>query len=182
MPGKDKELSREEDYRDFEERNIDDGWPYADKGQTGADSANGAYGEASGREPNSGFRVDGVDEDGNENPLRDSLRPGLIDRDDSDELEAKVAENLENIPDVDVGGIEVHADGQPSKERSKQSEWPGKPSSQRLRSRACIMSVTRSKQPGSTRIFPLTIDTTAVELVIACPCQSLEWTPFTRRS
>ena len=111
MPGKDKELSREEDYRDFEERNIDDGWPYADKGQKGADSANGAYGEASGRDPNSGFRVDGVDEDGNENPLRDSLRPGLIDRDDSDELEAKVAENLENIPDVDVGGIEVHADG-----------------------------------------------------------------------
>ena len=111
MPGKDKELSREEDYRDFEERNIDDGWPYADKGQTGADSANGAYGEASGRDANSGFRVDGVDEDGNENPLKDSLRPGMIDRDDSDELEAKVAENLENIPDVDVGGIEVHADG-----------------------------------------------------------------------
>ncbi|MBB3541344.1 MULTISPECIES: BON domain-containing protein [unclassified Rhizobium] len=111
MPGKDKELSREEDYRDFEERNIDDGWPYADKGQTGADSENGAYGEASRREPSSGFRVDGVDEDGNENPFRDSLRPGLIDRDDSDELEAKVAENLENIPDVDVGGIEVHADG-----------------------------------------------------------------------
>jgi len=111
MPGKDKELSREEDYRDFEERNIDDGWPYADKGEKGADSANGAYGEASGRDANSGFRVDGVDEDGNENPLKDSLRPGMIDRDDSDELEAKVAENLENIPDVDVGGIEVHADG-----------------------------------------------------------------------
>ncbi|EPE97471.1 BON domain-containing protein [Rhizobium grahamii] len=111
MPAKDKELSREEDYRDFEERNIDDGWPYADKGEKGADSANGAYGEASGRDTNSGFRVDGVDEDGNENPLKDSLRPGMIDRDDSDELEAKVAENLENIPDVDVGGIEVHADG-----------------------------------------------------------------------
>ncbi|RDJ10666.1 BON domain-containing protein [Rhizobium grahamii] len=111
MPGKDKELSREEDYRDFEERNIDDGWPYADKGQKGADSANGAYGEASGRDANSGFRVDGVDEDGNENPLKDSLRPGMINRDDSDELEAKVAENLENIPDVDVSGIEVHADG-----------------------------------------------------------------------
>ena len=112
MPGKDKELSREEDYRDFEERNIDEGWPYADKGPKGAASANRAYGsDDSGRDDNSGFRVDGVDEDGNENPLKDSLRPGMIDRDDSDELEAKVTENLENIPDLDIDSIDVHADG-----------------------------------------------------------------------
>ncbi|SEH73532.1 BON domain-containing protein [Rhizobium tibeticum] len=114
MPRNDKELSREEDYRDFEERNIDEGWPYADKEPKRPAPANRPYGEASGdpgRDNNRGLRVDGVDENGNENPVKDPLRPGMIDRDDSDALEAKVTKNLENIPDVDLDSIDVHADG-----------------------------------------------------------------------
>ncbi len=117
MPGNNDKssLSREEDYRDFEERNLDDGWPYADgSGPKAAGSENRAYGETSAnfdRDRNSGFRIDGTDEDGNENRLKDSLEPDTIDRDESDDLEARVTENLENIPEVDIDSVEVHADG-----------------------------------------------------------------------
>ncbi|MBY3044606.1 BON domain-containing protein [Rhizobium leguminosarum] len=109
------ELSREEDYRDLEERNLDDGWPYADGSGAGTGGPdNRPYGETAANfdsDPNRGFRVDGTDEDGNENRLRDSLRADTIDRDESDELEARVNDNLENIPEVDIDSIEVHADG-----------------------------------------------------------------------
>ncbi len=117
MPGiKDRSsLSREEDYRDFEERDVDDGWPYADGSGAIAESTdNRPYGETSAnfdRDRNSGFRIDGTDAEGNENRLKDSLKPDTIDRDESDDLEARVTDNLENIPDVDVDSIEVHADG-----------------------------------------------------------------------
>ena len=117
MPGnKDKPpVSREEDYRDFEERNLDDGWPYADgSGAKSAATGNRPYGETSANfesDRNSGFRIDGTDEDGNENRLKDSLEPDTIDRDESDELEVRVTENIENIPDVDIDSLEVHADG-----------------------------------------------------------------------
>ncbi len=107
------ELSREEDHRDLEERNLDDGWPYAD-GTAASDPSNRPYGETKANfdsDPNQGFRIDGTDKDGNENRLKDSLRAGTIDRDDSDELEARVNDNLENIPEVDINSIEVHADG-----------------------------------------------------------------------
>ncbi|MDC7742281.1 BON domain-containing protein [Rhizobium binxianense] len=106
------ELSREEDYRDLEERNLDDGWPYADG--VGADPSNRPYGETAANfdsDPNKGFRIDGTDEDGNENRLKDSLRPDRIDRDESDDLEARVNDHLENIPEVDIDSLEVHADG-----------------------------------------------------------------------
>ncbi|RUM25488.1 BON domain-containing protein [Rhizobium vallis] len=107
------ELSREEDYRDLEERNLDDGWPYADGTSTDG-PGNRPYGETAANfdtDPNTGFRLDGIDKDGNENRLKDSLRAGMIDRDESDDLEARVTENLENIPDVDINSIDVHADG-----------------------------------------------------------------------
>ncbi|MBB3912959.1 BON domain-containing protein [Rhizobium fabae] len=107
------ELSREEDYRDLEERNLDDGWPYADG--TGTEGpGNRPYGETAANfetDPNKGFRIDGIDRDGNENRLKDSLRADMIDRDESDDLEARVTDNLENIPEVDINSIEVHADG-----------------------------------------------------------------------
>jgi len=110
-----KTLSREEDYRDYEERNLDDGWPYADgPGAAAAKPANGAYGETAAnfdRDRNGGFRIDGTDGDGNENRLKDTLKADSIDRDDSDDLEARVFENLENIPDLDPNSIDVHADG-----------------------------------------------------------------------
>ncbi|PDT18199.1 hypothetical protein CO670_04620 [Rhizobium sp. J15] len=113
-PSREKlELSREEDYRDLEERNLDDGWPYAD-GNGPSDPVNRPYGETAANfesDPTQGFRIDGTDEDGNENRLKDSLRAGMIDRDESDDLEARVNDNIENIPGIDIDSIEVHADG-----------------------------------------------------------------------
>lgn len=110
-----KPLSRSEDYRDFEERNIDDGWPYADTPDAASTAPeNRAYGETPANfdsSDNPGFRIDGIDRDGNENRLKDSLRADTIDRDDSDDLEARVTENIENVPEVDIDSIEVHADG-----------------------------------------------------------------------
>ncbi len=57
-----KPVSREEDYRDYEERNRDEGWPYSDEpGATSADPGNRPYGETPAnfdRDPNPGFRVD----------------------------------------------------------------------------------------------------------------------------
>ncbi|WP_160004533.1 BON domain-containing protein [Rhizobium sp. 18055] len=110
-----KSLSREEDYRDFEERNTDEGWPYSDAGSDAkAAAANPGYGETPANfdsDDNSGFRLDGIDRDGNENGLRDSLRPDTIDRDESDDLEARVSDNIENVPEVDMNSIDVHADG-----------------------------------------------------------------------
>src|SRR5262245_22854992 len=104
MPKYIKELSGEEDYRDFEERDLTEGWPYPDKENSGSESQNREYGDRSVPvgDGNSGFRVDGVGADGNEFGLRDSLQPSSIDRDESDELEARVTEILENIPDVDI--------------------------------------------------------------------------------
>jgi len=113
LPKYRKELSSEEDYRDFEERDLSEGWPYPDKENSGTESQNREYGDRSGPDGdgNSGFRVNGVDADGNEFGVRDSLQAGSIDRDESDELEARVTEILENIPDVDIHSIDVHVDG-----------------------------------------------------------------------
>src|ERR1700752_2220555 len=95
-------LSREEAYRDYDERNLDDGWPYSDKsGAASPPSENRAYGETPANfdsDPNRGFRFDGTDEDGNENRLKESLKANTLDRDESDDLEARVTENLETIP------------------------------------------------------------------------------------
>ena len=110
-----KTLSREDDYRDYEERNLDDGWPYSDaSGASDGKPGNGAYGETAAnfdRDRNSGFRIDGTDEDGNENRLRDRLRADSINRDDSDDLEVRVFENLENIEGLDPDSIDIHVEG-----------------------------------------------------------------------
>ncbi len=62
------ELSREDDYRDYDQRNIGDGWPYADgPGATASPVGNRAYGETGAnfdRDRNEGFRVDTVGADG----------------------------------------------------------------------------------------------------------------------
>jgi hypothetical protein len=107
-------LSRKEDYRDFEERNTDDGWPYADAATAPTAVGNAGYGETPANfdsDDNSGFRLDGIDRDGNENGLRDSRLPDTIDRGESDDLEARVTENIENVREVDMDSIDVHADG-----------------------------------------------------------------------
>ena len=82
--------SREEDYRDFEERDLEEGWPYADDGTAAQGSDNRPYGGTANfdSDGNAGFRLDGIDRDGNENRLREPL-PHAIHREEADDLEAR---------------------------------------------------------------------------------------------
>ncbi|MDQ0319256.1 hypothetical protein QO002_001394 [Pararhizobium capsulatum DSM 1112] len=104
--------SREEDYRDYEERDIDDGWPYADA-RTGSDTltGNGAYGasrENFDESGNPGYQT------GSETRIRSSGGPDLLKDDpeqdiDDDVLEQKITDILE-AGDVDMSGFEIRID------------------------------------------------------------------------
>ena len=109
-----KALSREEDYRDFEQRDIENGWPYDDEaGAVAPPVGNGAYGEEANfdRERNGGYRVTGVAGDGQQMPLRSPVLPETDHRENSDQLEANIAAALEDMPDALLTGIDIHADG-----------------------------------------------------------------------
>lgn len=108
------DLSREEDFRDYEERDIDEGWPYADKaGATSKPQDNGEYGSSGGldSESNGGFRIDGIDADGAENRLRDRGLPETVGRENDDDLEERISDALENLEDLQMEMIDLHVDG-----------------------------------------------------------------------
>lgn len=104
--------SREADYRDYEERDIDDGWPYADA-QPDLDSSarNEAYGETDenfDETGNPGF------ETGSDAAIRSRGGPDLIkddpDRDIADDvLEETINDRLEDA-DIDTSSFEVQID------------------------------------------------------------------------
>jgi hypothetical protein len=110
-----KDLSREEDYRDFEQRDIENGWPYDDgAGAASRPVGNGAYGESGAnfdRERNGGYRVTNVDADGGQAPLVSPVLPETDHRENSDQLEADVAAALEDLPDQLLNALDIHADG-----------------------------------------------------------------------
>jgi len=107
------DLSREEDFRDYEERDIEEGWPYADKpGAASKNVDNAPYG-ASGnfdRERNGGFRIDGIEAYGQENRLRDRRLPETVGRENDDDLEERISEALENLEDLQMEMIDLHVD------------------------------------------------------------------------
>ena len=114
-PKKDiNDTSREEDFRDFDDRNIDDGWPYADKpGQAAGPVDNAAYGNASPNTEtsrNPGFLIDEAGFDGLEEPQRDSLRPGTMGLENWDDLEERVTDAIEGLSIVDMDLIDIHVD------------------------------------------------------------------------
>jgi len=106
--------TREEDYRDYDTRNIDEGWPYADAAGAAAKPVdNAAYGGTGAnfdRDRNRGYHVDGVDADGQEDRLEDSLRPGTEGMDVSDDLEERVSTAIEGIEEVTMDAIDLHAE------------------------------------------------------------------------
>lgn len=110
-----KDLSREEDYRDYTERDVNDGWPYADEpGAAAPRVGNAAYGGAGAdfdRERNEGYRVTRADEDGLEHKPKDPVLPETDHREDSDQLEADVTAAIEMLDGIDPDAIDVHADG-----------------------------------------------------------------------
>ncbi|MDH4413688.1 MAG: BON domain-containing protein [Rhizobium sp.] len=109
------EFSREDDYRDYDQRNIGDGWPYADgPGATASPVGNRAYGETGAnfdRDRNEGFRVDPVDAEGFEPALATPDRPSTDGREDDDQLESDIQIALETLDDSVLTGLDIHVDG-----------------------------------------------------------------------
>jgi len=115
-PRNPNDLSREEDYRDYEERDLDSGWPYGDgEGKRGpAKPDNGAYGASDtsfDTDSNEGFRVVDVDADGDQERLIDRGVPASIGLEDSDDIEERVSNALTLIDDIDIDSIEVRVVG-----------------------------------------------------------------------
>lgn len=108
------DTSREEDFRDYDDRNIDDGWPYADKPGAGSGPVdNAAYGTSNSNtetDRNPGFLLDEAGFDGLEEPQRDSLRPGTVGLENSDDLEEKISDRIDALGIIDMDLIDIHVD------------------------------------------------------------------------
>jgi hypothetical protein len=108
------DVSREEDFRDLDDRNIDEGWPYADEpGASSGPVDNAAYGEAGANaatDRNPGFLLDDAGADGLEEPQKDSLRPGTMGLEDSDDLEERITDAVDALGIIDMDLIDVHVD------------------------------------------------------------------------
>ncbi len=102
------DISREEDFRDYDTQNIDEGWPYADQPGTGSDPAEKGASADTGR--NGGFMVDEADADGEEPRQKLSDKPGTIGLEDSDDLEERINDALEEMDAVEMELIDIHVD------------------------------------------------------------------------
>ena len=105
-----KQASREEDFRDYEERDINDGWPYPDDDDARRAGQNVPY-ASRGADPD---RLDneGValtrdpaarDVDGAPLPFADGTDDAIVD----DDLEARIMEALEQDGRIDPGTLEL---------------------------------------------------------------------------
>ena len=114
QPQKTRILPREEDYRDYQERDTRDGWPYSDEsGLSSPDPENREYGATPANfdaEPKSGVIGDTAGSTGLEEDTAQTAGPLSSDRIDSDELEAEITERLIQTEGVDADRIEVHVD------------------------------------------------------------------------
>ncbi|MDH4442771.1 MAG: BON domain-containing protein [Rhizobium sp.] len=110
------DFSGEEDMRDEDQRNIVEGWPYADgEGATASPVGNRSYGETGAnfdQDRNQGFRVDDVNADGFEPAPATPVLPTTDGREDDDQLESDVATALEAFDDDMLNGLDIHVDGQ----------------------------------------------------------------------
>jgi hypothetical protein len=106
------DISREEDFRDYEERDIDEGWPYDDAAGAGSRTVdNMAYGQPQanfdeGR--NGGYQVDGADFDGQEERLVDNIRPVTKGVENADDLEERITDALDALGIADMDGLDLH--------------------------------------------------------------------------
>jgi hypothetical protein len=114
MDSKKKELTREEDYRDYEERDIEEGWPYDDQaGAKSRDPGNGPYGGTEANfdeETNKGYTVTDSDEDGQQEAQTESLLPGTSGRENADDLEERVMDALTDLEGVTPETVDVRAE------------------------------------------------------------------------
>lgn len=108
--------SREEDYGDYETRDVDAGWPYKDGPEPGIAPVgeNPDYGNEptpTDIDPNTGYRLSDTDDDGRQRPLRDNILPSTDGRELEDDLEERVTENISTLEDVAIQAIDIHAEG-----------------------------------------------------------------------
>lgn len=112
LPTKDN-LSRIEDYRDYEDRNVDEGWPYDDDaGAASKPPANRAYGETAAnfdQDTNAGFEVEPMAADGDlPDPALAAAPesdPGIAD----DDLEERVLDALTGVDGFEENLIDIRA-------------------------------------------------------------------------
>jgi len=116
MPSKKKvdHIPREEDYRDYDTRNIDQGWPYADEPGVIADPVdNAAYGDTAAnfdRERNKGFLIDEAGADGLEERTADNILPTTKGIENADDLEETITNAIDNLDLVTMEMIDVHVE------------------------------------------------------------------------
>lgn len=105
----------EDDLRDLESRNIRDGWPYSDTPGAGSSPPeNRPYGSTAGnfdRDHNDGYRIVNVDGVGEEESLKDGLRPETVGREESDDIESKISERFEAASSGTLSNVEIFVDG-----------------------------------------------------------------------
>jgi hypothetical protein len=114
VPSKKKadDISREEDFRDYDDRNIDEGWPYDDAAGT-RPVDNAAYGDPKANfdtNRNRGYQVDNVERDGSEERLVDTIRPGTKGIEEADDLEERITDAIEELDTIDMASIDVHVE------------------------------------------------------------------------
>ncbi|MCL6707835.1 BON domain-containing protein [Pseudomonas sp. R2.Fl] len=109
-----KNYSREEDYRDYDERDKSEGWPYDDRpGAAARPVDNQAYGESANfdRERNAGFRFSDAESSGLEHKPTDPVLPETDHREMSDQIEADITAAIESLEGISADAIDVHVDG-----------------------------------------------------------------------
>jgi osmotically-inducible protein OsmY len=115
MTIKKKVLTREEDYRDYEERDIEEGWPYDDNaGAASQQSGNRPYGETTAKfheDNGKGYTVVDTDETGNQEGQSDQPVAGTRDDENADDLEERVMDALSGFDGVSPELIDVRAEG-----------------------------------------------------------------------
>lgn len=105
-----KQTSREEDFRDYEQRDIRDGWPYADRDEDPAAKRNAPYGTTAANFDeidNEGMDIsrdpDVQEVHGAPLPFSDGTEDTIAD----DDLENRIAERLEEDGRVDPASLEI---------------------------------------------------------------------------
>lgn len=117
MPAKRKidDISREEDFRDYDDRNIDEGWPYDDASGAGTKPVdNAAYGQPAANfdsDRNGGYQVDNAGFDGLEEAKPDpSLPYDDADAEDADSLEERINDAIEALGVTSMDLLDIHVD------------------------------------------------------------------------
>ncbi|MCM2292878.1 BON domain-containing protein [Allorhizobium sp. BGMRC 0089] len=104
-------VSDEDGFRDQEERDLRDGWPYADQpGASSISPENRPYGSTPGnfdRDSNQGYQITGVNEAGMENSPIPQILSRTRGKELADEIENRIYERLDRSQNGDFSNVTV---------------------------------------------------------------------------